>query len=218
MAPKYYDTALEYLKKDKKLYKIVNALPVLQFKTLNDPYFALLESITSQQLSVKAADTIFKRFCDGFPKGYPDAKLLHKKSDEWLRSLGLSYQKAGYMRNVAAFALKNDFSTKYLNKLNDDEIIDYLIPIKGVGKWTIQMLLMFEMQRPDIFAPDDLGIQQGMQLIYNIKSEGKQLKIDMEKIAEKWRPYRSVASRYIWRAKDLEKLKMHNLKVKSKAI
>jgi DNA-3-methyladenine glycosylase II len=66
---------------------------------------------------------------------------------------------------------------------------------------------MFEMQRPDIFAPDDLGIQQGMQLIYNIKSEGKQLKIDMAKIAEKWRPYRSIACRYIWRAKDLAKQK-----------
>jgi DNA-3-methyladenine glycosylase II len=213
MTPNYYDTAIDYLKKDKKLYKIVSALPILQFKTLNDPYFALLESITSQQLSVKAADTIFKRFCDGFPKGYPEAKLLYKKSDEWLRALGLSYQKAGYMRNVAEFALKKEFSTVYLNKLSDDEIIDYLIPIKGVGKWTIQMLLLFEMQRPDIFAPDDLGIQQGMQLIYNIKSEGKQLKIDMEKIAEKWRPYKSVASRYIWRAKDLAKQKNSNTEI-----
>ncbi len=206
MTPKYYKAALEYLKKDKKLTKIIDSLPPLVFKTLNDPYFALLESVASQQLSVKAADTIFGRFCAIFPKNYPSPKLVIKKTPDELRAMGLSYQKANYMQNVAQFALDNDFSKSYLNTLDDDAIIAYLTPIKGVGKWTVQMLLMFEMQRPDIFAPDDLGIQQGMQLIYNIKSEGKQLKIDMAKIAEKWQPYRSVASRYIWRAKDLAKV------------
>lgn len=109
------------------------------------------------------------------------------------------------MKNVAEFSLHNDFSKQHLMTMEDDAIIEYLIPIKGVGKWTIQMLLMFEMQRPDVFAPDDLGIQQGMQKLYNIKSEGKQLKLDMEKIAEKWKPYRSIACRYIWRSKDLVK-------------
>jgi DNA-3-methyladenine glycosylase II len=207
-APKYYKEALLFLRKDKKLAKVIDTIPPLKFVTQNDPYLALLESIASQQLSVKAADTIFKRFCDGFPDGYPAPKLLYKKTDEWLRSLGLSYQKAGYMRNVADFALNNDFSKKYLNTLSDQAVIDYLIPIKGVGKWTIQMLLLFELQRPDVFAPDDLGIQQGMQKLYNIKSEGKQLKIDMEKIAKKWSPYRSIASRYVWRSKDLAKMKI----------
>jgi DNA-3-methyladenine glycosylase II len=207
MTPKYYKPALTYLNKDKRLSKVIASLPPLQFKTLNDPYFALLESIASQQLSVKAADTIFTRFCAAFPKQYPEPKLLRKKSDDELRALGLSYQKAGYMKNVAEFSLQNNFTKTHLATMEDEAIIDYLIPIKGVGKWTIQMLLMFEMQRPDIFAPDDLGIQQGMQLIYNIKSEGKQLKLDMEKVADKWRPYRSVACRYIWRAKDLAKIK-----------
>jgi DNA-3-methyladenine glycosylase II len=203
MTPKYYKTSIEFLKKDKKLSRVIEALPPLKFETLGDPYYALLESIASQQLSIKAADTIFKRFCEAFPKQYPDPKRLQKMSDESLRALGLSYQKAGYMKNVATFALGNDFSKAYLNTLDDEAIIDYLIPIKGVGRWTIQMLLMFEMQRPDIFAPDDLGIQQGMQRIYSLKSEGKQLKLDMEKIAKKWSPYRSIASRYVWRSKDV---------------
>ncbi len=206
MTPKYYKSAIEFLRKDKKLGKIIENLPPLQFKTLDDPYFALLESIASQQLSIKAADTIFGRFCAAFPKNYPDPKLLKKKSDDDLRALGLSYQKAGYMKNVAEFSLNNNFTKMHLNTMDDEAIIDYLIPIKGVGKWTIQMLLMFEMQRPDVFAPDDLGIQQGMQMIYKIESEGKLLKLEMEKIADKWRPYRSIASRYIWRAKDLAKV------------
>jgi DNA-3-methyladenine glycosylase II len=206
MTPKYYKTALEYLKKDKKLTKIIDSLPPLVFKTLDDPYFALLASIASQQLSVKAADTIFERFCAAFPKKYPTPKLVIKKTPDELRAMGLSYQKANYMQNVAQFALDNNFSKPHLNMLDDEAIIAYLTPIKGVGKWTVQMLLLFEMQRPDIFAPDDLGIQQGMQLIYNIKSEGKQLKLDMEKIAAKWQPYRSIACRYVWRAKDLAKV------------
>jgi DNA-3-methyladenine glycosylase II len=205
MTPKYYKPAIEFLSKDKKLSKVIEYIGPLQFKTMDDPYYALLESITSQQLSIKAADTIFNRFCASFPKNYPDPKQLKKKSDDDLRALGLSYQKANYMRNVAEFALNNKFSKTHLNAMEDEAIIEYLIPIKGVGKWTIQMLLLFEMQRPDVFAPDDLGIQQGMQQIYKLASEGKQLKLDMEKIADKWRPYRSIACRYIWRAKDLAK-------------
>ena len=192
-------TAIKHLCKDKILQQIIEtATKKVKTSLALDVYHFLLESIVSQQLSIKVADIIFNRFLDLFPERYPDPKALLLYEDEVLRSVGLSYRKASYLKNVAAFALKNNMDFEFLQQKTDDEIIDYLIKIKGVGRWTIQMILMFPMDRPDVFPVDDLGIQNNMKEIYGLKSEKKVLKEELIAIAENWKPHRTLASKYIW--------------------
>ena len=115
-----------------------------------------------------------------------------------LRSVGLSNNKAIYIKEVAAFSLENDMSFDHLNALSDEEIIRYLTQIKGVGKWTVQMILMFPMDRPDVFPVDDLGIQNVMRQMYGLSDDRKTLKKEITEISKGWAPYRSLASKYIW--------------------
>lgn len=178
---------------------------VLEKPTLNtDIYAALLRAIAYQQLSGKAAATIFGRFLNLFENQKPDATHLANMTLETLRSVGLSAQKANYMQNVAKFHLQHDISSnRNWADYTDDEILALLTQIKGVGKWTVQMVLMFQLGRLDVFPIDDLGIQNGMIKLYNLQNiDNKSLKIKMQRIAEAWRPFRSVASFYIWRWKD----------------
>jgi len=166
-------------------------------------YFDLLESIVSQQLSVKVADVIFKRFLSLFSNNYPNPNLVVAIEFDKLRSVGLSGQKASYLQNVAKFALENDLEKMDWASMSDEEIVLFLTQIKGVGKWTVQMLLMFTLARPDIFPVDDLGIQQGMQRLFKIEEQNPRLlKIRMTELAKPWRPWRTVACRYLWRWKD----------------
>lgn len=167
-----------------------------------DVYFGLLESITSQQLSVKAADTIFKRFLALFPNGYPKAELLVDTPPENLRSVGLSNQKAQYMRNTATFFIEHQLFEKDWANYSDAEVIQTLSSIKGVGKWTVEMILMFVLRRPDVFPIDDLGVRQAMIRLYKVELEGKAQYQRLTEIAEAWRPYRTYACRYLWRWKD----------------
>ena len=168
-------------------------------------YFDLLESIVSQQLSVKAATTIFNRFLDLFEDQYPHPHLVAAMDSTVMRGVGLSNQKAGYIKNVAAFAVEHRWEDQNWDSMSDDEIIAHLTQIKGVGKWTVQMVLMFTLNRPDIFPVDDLGIQQGMAFLFALEEEGKPLKTKMELLAEPWRPYRTLACKYLWRYKDTMK-------------
>ena len=142
---------------------------------------------------------IWNRFTDLFVDGYPDAESLLSKEHELLRNIGLSNNKANYVKNVAEFYLDNDMSFDYLQAMSDEQIIDYLTQIKGVGKWTVQMILMFPMDRPNVFPIDDLGIQNSMKNLYGINLEKKELKIRMNEISMKWDPYRSLASKYLWK-------------------
>lgn len=172
-------------------------------------YIALLESIVSQQISVKAADAIFARFRSLFPDQYPGADALLLKSTDELRSAGLSFQKIKYLQSVAEFSLTKSgtapaLDQAYLDTLTDEEIVQYLLPIKGVGRWTVEMLLMFVLDRPDVFPIDDLVIRQRMLLAYPDQTAGltgKALYKTLHEIADAWRPYRTTASRYLWRWK-----------------
>ncbi len=194
-------TPEEYLsERDPILRAIIASTP--HFKQVDwqqDVYLALLESIVSQQISVKAADTIFGRFKGLFPNQYPDAVLLLVKTEEELRSAGLSFQKIGYLKNVATFNLEKGMTYQQLTSMTDDEIVAYLTPIKGVGRWTVEMLLIFVMGRPDVFPIDDLVVRQRMVRAYSVTETGKNLYKRLNEIAESWRPHRSVASRYMWR-------------------
>ena len=191
---------LEHLKNDKILYQAISRLDVEIRPDLDiDIYHSLLSSIVSQQLSTKVVKIIWNRFTDLFVEGYPDAESLLSKDHDVLRGIGLSNSKANYVKNVAEFKLANDMSFDFLQSKSDEEIIEYLSQIKGVGRWTVQMILMFPMDRPNVFPVDDLGIQNAMKRLYNIELEKKELKTRMIDISSVWHPYRTVASKYLWK-------------------
>jgi DNA-3-methyladenine glycosylase II len=172
----------------------------------DDVYLALLESIVSQQISVKAADAIFARFRLLFPDEYPHASELLAKTTDELRSAGLSFQKIKYLQSVAEFSLTNPMHRAHFDQMTDEDVVQYLLPIKGVGRWTVEMLLMFVLDRPDVFPIDDLVIRQRMIRAYSEQTSGlsgKALYAVLHQIAEAWRPHRTTACRYLWRWKPL---------------
>lgn len=193
--------ALEHLKQDEKLRKIIDEVG-LRIPTQNpDVYFTLLRSIVEQQLSLKAAATIWKRFLDLFDDyPYPDKILGH--DDDYLKSCGLSYQKVNYIKNIARFAIEHDLSDAYVNGLSDEEALSYLTHIKGVGRWTTEMILMFSMGRKDVFPVDDLVIRKAMVSLYGVQSENRALIKELEAIAKSWMPFRSYACFVLWDWKD----------------
>ena len=200
MAAKPYHEIIELLKsKDAVLNQAIQSVKKeIQPALETDIYYSLLNSIVSQQLSVKVARVIWRRFTELFAEQYPKAEQVLLTSDEDFRRIGLSRQKTKYINNVARFSLDNDISFEHLNKMKDDEIISYLTQIVGVGKWTVQMILMFPMDRPNVFPVDDLGIQNNMKAWYGLKLEKKELKTKLLEIAEKWAPYKTLACKYIW--------------------
>lgn len=163
-----------------------------------DMYETLLRSIVFQQLNGKAAETIHNRFLALFPDKNPEPEEILRLDTTQLRQAGLSGQKSQYIRNVAAFALENNRLNADWDAMSDEEILRFLTQIKGVGPWTVEMMLIFTLRRPDVFPVDDFGIQQSMKKWYGIDYEGKALKEKMREIAEKWRPFRSYAVRYLW--------------------
>lgn len=181
---------------------VANSTFEMHYSTDADVYTVLLDGIVSQQLSVKAAATIFKRFLGIFPDEYPHPHLILELTDEEMRAVGLSRQKLSYIRNVAQYWVDNNLQKTDWHARTDSDIMALLTPIKGVGRWTVEMLLMFSLYRPDVFAPDDLGIQQAMIRRYGLEEKGAKLRRQMEEIAEAWRPYRTYACRFLWHWKD----------------
>ncbi|THH37594.1 DNA-3-methyladenine glycosylase family protein [Neolewinella litorea] len=170
-----------------------------------DVYFGLLRSITYQQLSGRAAGTIFGRFMDVFPDGYPHPDRLLELSVADLRAVGMSRSKAAYLHNVASFWLEHKLIDQEWSILSDGEIIELLTRIKGVGKWTVEMVLMFVLHRPDLLPLDDLVVRRNLIALFDLHHlKGRALLQAMEAAAEPWRPYRSYASRYLWEMGDTE--------------
>lgn len=165
-------------------------------------YQAIVESIVSQQLSVKAADTILKRFVALFSSDFPSPEEILEKDIEDFRGVGLSRQKGSYIRDLAQRVLDGSVRFEHLDSLTNDEIIAELVQVKGVGVWTVHMFLMFCMGRLDVFPTGDLGIKNGIYKLYDLKE--KPTPEEMEKIAKKykWHPYETIASWYIWQSLD----------------
>ncbi len=187
-----------------KMANIIASVSLSEPQSSGDVYYDLLNSIVSQQLSTQVAVVIFNRFLKLFPGEYPHpTQLLALEIDE-LRAAGLSKGKAQYMQNVAEFWLAEHLETRQWDEMDDDAIVDYLSQIKGVGRWTVEMILIFTLQRPDVFPVDDLGVQQAMMLAYGLEKD-RNLRKRMIEIAESWRPYRSTASRALWRWKHQQK-------------
>jgi len=193
---------IKHLRKDARLKEILkNQSPfVLQEQARLIDY--LIDSIVGQQLSTKAAAVIVGRFRNMLPKKASLQDMLDLEV-EALRAAGLSYQKASYVHAAADFFLQQKITDAKLRKMSDATILETLTQIKGVGKWTVQMMLIFGMGRQDVFAPDDLGIRQAMQDVYDLDHlQGKQLVAEMELIAKHWQPYRSYACLHLWKYKD----------------
>ncbi|GAB3538892.1 DNA-3-methyladenine glycosylase [Pontibacter brevis] len=193
---------LAVLDKDPVMAAIIRQGQPLRSSRSEDLYYKLLSSIVSQQLSTKVAAVIFKRFTALFPGDYPHPQLVLEAPDEVLRSAGLSFQKIGYVRNVAAFAAAGNMTHATIDDMESEDLIKHLTQIKGVGRWTVEMLLMFALERPDVFPVDDLGIQNAMKRHYGLEETGKALKLRMQEIADNWRPYRTIASKYLWQSLD----------------
>lgn len=163
----------------------------------------LCYSIMSQQLSTKVADVFHQRFLNLFGGKEPTAKQIAETKFETLRAIGLSTAKANYVLNVADFELKEGMGIQKLQKMHDEDIIAYLTQIKGVGRWTVEMILMFAMGREDHFATGDLGLQTAMIKLYKLDNTDKKLFHEhMLRISKKWSPYRTYASLYLWKHKD----------------
>jgi len=186
-----------HLSKDKTFRKILEVTTVdIQVNTYT-AFESLVKSIVSQQLSVKAAASIYARFSDLLEQEIIEDNIL-SKDHEAFRACGLSNQKARYIRNTAEFFKEHDLDDLKLDELSDEEIIKLLTQIKGVGVWTVQMLLIFHLLREDVFPTGDLEIRKQIISHYKVKKEGKELYPALEKIAKKWSPYKSIASRYLW--------------------
>lgn len=194
---------LLHLQKDKKFAPLLTEpLPHLHLRQYIP--LRLMASIMSQQLSTLVAKVIYTRFLALYSEGEPNAQQVLDTSFETLRSIGLSNAKVNYVHNVARFFTEHDISDSKLLLMSNDEIIELLTQIKGVGKWTVEMLLMFTLAREDVFAVDDLGIQQAMIKLYKIPAGNKKaLKEKMVKLSKKWSPYRTYACQHLWRWKDL---------------
>jgi len=194
---------LEHLRKDKKLATLINEPLHERIRPHKNIPLQLIGNIMSQQLNTKVADIIYNRFLGLYNNKVPTTQQILDTPDERLRAIGLSNAKVKYVKNVAEFCVKNKITDKKLHTMTNDEVIELLTQIKGVGKWTAEMLLMFALGREDVFSVDDYGIQSGMVKLYKLhKLEKKQLRERLMRISNKWAPYRTYACLYFWHWKD----------------
>lgn len=193
--------ALNHFKKaDPALYKIAVNLKIPELEPRGDHFYSLVRAITNQQLSGKAADTIYGRVVKLLPKEKLDAKEILKIKDQDLRNAGLSWSKVSYLKDLAERTVKKQIPLESFEKLTEEEIIVELTKIKGIGRWSAEMFLMFHLVRPDVFSYGDLGLRNAIVKIYKLKKHPTPK--EAEKISKKWSPYRTYASRILWMSLD----------------
>jgi len=191
-----------HLQKDKTLAALLKEDTHVLAKRKNTA-IRLIASIISQQLSTQVAKIIFTRFLDLYGGKEPSCDKVLATDPLVLKSIGLSNAKVNYVQNVAQFFKDNKITDAQLYKMPPEEVIELLTQIKGVGRWTVEMLLMFSLGHEDVFAVDDLGIQQAMIRLYKIKYETKkELREKMLKKSQSWSPYKTYACLHLWKWKD----------------
>ena len=191
-----------HLKKDIKLAVLLNEDSYELKRRKNTP-IRLIASIISQQLSTKVAKIIFDRFLKLYDDNEPTCLQVLATDPIVLKSIGLSNSKVAYIQNVAQFFVDQKITDNQLYKMQPEEVIELLTQIKGVGRWTVEMLLMFSLGHENVFAVDDLGIQQAMIKLYKIKyTTKKELQVKMVTKSKKWEPYKTYACLHLWKWKD----------------
>lgn len=199
MTPHYWEAAKLHLsQRDNVLGKIINEYHGEALTIRGDAFFTLARSIVGQQISVKAADSVWRKLENTFSPLSPEAII--SASEEALRACGLSSSKVRYLKGLSAYFIENLQGIKNWQKLPDSEIIKELTQLSGIGKWTAEMFMIFYLARPDILPLADIGLQKAVFRHYN---NSEKLKLsEIEKIAENWQPYRTVATWYLWRSLD----------------
>jgi DNA-3-methyladenine glycosylase II len=184
---------------DARIRKLVERHGRIQFRPRGRPFDALVQSILSQQLNGKAAESIISKMYRLFLPGRPTAERLKAIPAARLRSVGVSPQKVGYLKDLAASVLDGKLILSRLSHKSDEEIILMMDQVKGVGRWTAQMVLIFSLGRPDVLPVDDFGIRTAIKRTYGLRGLPKPERI--EKIAKPWHPFSTVACLYLWRSK-----------------
>ncbi|MDA1016808.1 MAG: DNA-3-methyladenine glycosylase 2 family protein [Planctomycetota bacterium] len=196
--------AVQHLRKsDSRLAAVIDRVGKFELTLRSDRFGSLVRSILAQQISTSAAKSICKKAKALMPRGRFTARAVLNQSDEELRSAGISPQKLSYLRDLAVRIDDGRLKTRSLGRLDDEAVIEELTQVRGIGRWTAQMFLIFTLGRTDVFAPDDLGIRSNMQRIYELPE--LPAKLESETISAAWAPYRSVACWYIWRSGDIQR-------------
>ena len=171
--------------------RLIDGVPV-------DPFSALVRTVVGQQLSTKAAATIHRRLLDLLPEGVATPAALDALNDAQLRQVGLSRQKSAYIRDLSMKAASGELPLEHLSDMSDEEVIEAITKVKGLGRWSAEMFLMFRLRRPDVLPVDDLGIVNAIHRLYKLRKRPDSKRIN--KLGEVWRPYRTVACWYLWRS------------------
>jgi DNA-3-methyladenine glycosylase II len=187
-------------RRDRRLGRVIRAAGPCTMAPRGDPYRELLRAVVYQQLAGNAARAIERRFIAPYRGRYPKASDLLAARDADLRAAGLSRQKIAALRAVAEAFDSRTLDNRRLRRMDDDAVIEAVTQVRGIGVWTAHMLLMFTLGRPDVLPVGDFGVRKGAMLLYELGDMPKPK--ELEAIAEPWRPYRSVASWYLWRAAD----------------
>jgi len=199
MKPEYWDRARRALmKKDPVMAGIIRRHPAVHLVPRGDPFLTLARAIVGQQISTKAAQSVWNRFSDCVSAVHPENVLAAKTKD--LRACGLSARKCEYICDLARRFADGHVHLRRWPRMSDEEVIADLVQVRGIGRWTAEMFLMFSLLRPDVFPVGDLGLQRGIRLAYH---GGRKISLrTMQARAESWRPWRTVASWYLWRSLD----------------
>ncbi|MGF1632359.1 MAG: DNA-3-methyladenine glycosylase family protein [Phycisphaerae bacterium] len=195
---------VEHLAADPVLRGLIERVGPCTLSPRTDHFVVLCQSIFNQQLSVKGAATLFGRFRDQFPRRRPTPKVvaafIASAPEETLRHVGLSRQKRSYLADLSAQFADGRIRPAKLAAMSDDEVVDYLTQVKGIGRWTAEMLLIFNLNRPDVLPVDDLGLIDAAKLAYGLPA--RPTRQELAAMAEPWRPWRTLATWYLWRGKE----------------
>ena len=191
-----YDDALLVLNKDKKLKKIISSVGECKIRTISNPFEALVEAIITQQISDSAGKSISLKFKNLFGKKYPAPSDVVKLSIDEIKSVGLSRMKAEYIFDISQMIVDKKLDFKIFKKMSNEDVISELIKIRGIGKWTAEMYLIFALGRMDVFPLGDLGLINGIKKLYDLENPSTD---EILEITNSWIPYRTIGTWYIWR-------------------
>ncbi len=191
------DDAITFLRKDPALSDIIDIVGKYELKKRNRRFAVLVESIISQQLATSAADAIFKRFKELYPK-FPTASEILATKKSKLRTVGLSGMKIEYLRDLAKHVEEGRLNMRTISRMSDEDVIIHLTQVKGIGRWTAEMFLIFSLGRQDIFPVGDLALRKAVQMLFSLPEMPKPKEV--EKLGQKWIPHRTAATWYLWKS------------------
>jgi DNA-3-methyladenine glycosylase II len=203
--PDYRAARRHLMKSDPKLRDVIKRIGPCRLHAAapGDPFEALCRSIASQQLSIKAAETIFRRFCALCAEGRPTPEGVMRLSDDQIRAAGFSRPKVTFLKDLAAHVLDGRLDLDGLDDHPDEEVMRQLVAVKGIGRWTAEVFLMFKLGRQDVLPADDLGLMNAVHRVYRLRKRPDARRL--RQLGEAWKPYRSIAAWYLWASLDSDR-------------